>query len=177
MKNALAGALTPLLLAACGGSREFRVTQAATEPLRAFAQAELVPFTVEGLDRMDEKSRGRARDMAAEISGELGARLQSGAYFKGSGRKLRIEGRLVEVDPGSQAARYFLGAGKGEIVADVTFTNPDGGTVARGFASGTVSGGWYGGSLKSAAKRVAKAIVDFIDDNYERALPAPPPPR
>jgi hypothetical protein len=155
-------------LAACGGTKEFRVSQVPREPLRSFGKVEVAPFTIDGLEGLDEKKQAKAREAAAFITGELHERLSGSSWFPGAGRVLRLQGRLVGFDPGSQALRYFSGAaaGEGEIVADVVFTDESGASVAKGFAVGTVHGGMYGGTTRSAARRLAKAIVNFIDDNY-----------
>ena len=66
--------------------------------------------------------------------------------------------------------RYWVGfgAGSGEIIVDVGFSDPSGKQVARANARGSVSGGWFGGSTSSACDRVAKALLDFIKANYEK---------
>jgi hypothetical protein len=86
----------------------------------------------------------------------------------GSG-KLVVQGRITQFDPGSQAARWMigLGAGSGEIVAEIRFNDADGGEVARGTAVGGVSAGLAGGSLNSAVKRLVDAVVGFIQSNYK----------
>jgi len=165
----VAAALTAAALAACGGYKEFRVSQAPTEPLRNFGSFEVVPFTVDGLEQLESRKQANARETAAFITGELVERLKDEEFFVKGGKKIKIEGRLVGFNPGSQALRYFVGAGagEGEIAVEVTFMNDSGGAVAKGFAIGTVHGGMYGGTTRSASKRLIKAIVNFIDDNYD----------
>lgn len=152
------------LLAACGGSREFRVTQPPAQPFRSFGALQVQPFTIE--EPRDATVKEKALRMAALITNEVRERL-AGKFAQG-GRTITVQGRLIGFDPGSQAARYWVGfgAGEGSIVAEVTFLDESGTPVAKGAAWGTVSGGWFGGSLNSAGRRVAKAVVDFVDDNY-----------
>lgn len=119
----------------------------------------------------------KALQMAALITSEARERLAG--RFQQGGRTIVVQGRLVGFDPGSQAARYWVGfgAGQGTIVAEVSFLNEAGTVIAKGAAWGTVSGGWFGGSLNSAGRRVAKAVVDFVDDNYDAVTSASAPPR
>lgn len=163
------------MLGACGGSRDFRVTQAPAEPFRSYGALQVQPFTIE--EPRDAVVREKALRMAALITSEVRERL-AGRFEKG-GRPIVIQGRLVGFDPGSQAARYWVGfgAGEGSIVAEVTFLNESGTVVAKGAAWGTVSGGWFGGSLNSAGRRVAKAVVDFVDDNHAAVTSTAAPPR
>jgi hypothetical protein len=79
-----------------------------------------------------------------------------------------IRGKVVGLNEGSKALRYFVGfgAGKGEILVETTF-NDEAATVAKGVAKGSVSGGWFGGSTRDASRRVARAIVDFLEDHLK----------
>ncbi len=170
-----AGIAAAALMAACGGSRDFRVTQAPADPFRSYGALQVQPFSIE--EPRDPAVREKAIRMAALITSEVRERL-SGRFEKG-GRPIVVQGRLVGFDPGSQAARYWIGfgAGEGSIVAEVTFLNDSGTVVAKGAAWGTVSGGWFGGSLNSAGRRVAKAVVDFVDDNYDAVASTVTAPR
>ena len=152
-----------LALAACG-SREFRVQQQPSVPLGSFGKLLVQPFAIE--DPPDPVVREKALKMADLITREVRERLAP--KFEKEGSVLTVQGRLVGFDPGSQAARYWagFGAGEGTIVVEVTFLDEAGGTVAKGAAWGSVSGGWFGGSLNSAGKRAAKAVVDFVQERY-----------
>ena len=165
--------LVPALLAVGCGSRQFAATQPATAPFRTFGRVVVEEFSVDGAERLPLDQKGRALNVAHEIGAFLRERIADRGLFPGEGRTLVIRGTLVGFDEGSQALRYFVGfgAGKGEIIADVSFADEDGKTVARGNSRGTVSGGWFGGSTRSASRRVAKAVVDFIEDHYEAAGP------
>lgn len=157
-------AILPLLLAACGGAREFRVQQQPTGPLGSFGALVVQPFAIE--DPPDPVVREKALKMAQLVTNEVRERLTP--KFDKGGSTLTIQGRLVGFDPGSQAARYWagFGAGEGSIVVEVTFVDEAGAVVAKGAAFGSVTGGWFGGSLNSAGKRAAKAVVDFVNERY-----------
>jgi uncharacterized protein DUF4410 len=169
--GALALGAAALLLSACGGSRDFRVEQPPSEAFASYGALQVQPFTIE--EPRDAVVREKALKMAELLTNEVRDRL-AGRFDKG-GRTLVVQGRLVGFDPGSQAARYWVGfgAGEGSIVAEVTFLNESGKAVAKGAAWGTVSGGWFGGSLNSAGRRVAKAVVDFVNDNYDAVTSVP----
>ncbi len=175
MKIAVAACLTAFL-AACG-SREFRVSQVPPGPFKAYGRLEVRPFAIEQPPGMDVVQKDKALKMAEYLTVEVRERLQS--YFTGDGRTVVVQGKLVGFDPGSAAARYWagFGAGKGTIVAEITFLNEAGAEVGKGAAWGTVTGGFFGGSLNSAANRVAKAVVDFVYENYEAVTSVASPPR
>jgi hypothetical protein len=158
------------LLGAGCGSGKFTVQDPPTVAFNHFGQVTVTPFTVDGVDNLPLEKKQKALDVAAEISGMVRDQLDSRGIFPGGGRTLIISGCLIGFDPGSQALRYWVGfgAGSGEMVVDTTFSDSAGGTIARGNSRGSVSGGWFGGSTSSASKRVAKAIVGFIETNLER---------
>lgn len=155
-----------LLLGACG-SRTYYVMEPPKEAFSKFGSIEVKPFTVDGISTLDPDKRAKAMELAALIADQLRERLGPG-YFPGTGKKLVVSGKLVGFDPGSQALRYWVGfgAGSGEILAEAYFDAENGESVAKAMGKGSVSGGWFGGSLNSAGKRVAKAIVDFVDANH-----------
>jgi hypothetical protein len=163
----LMAAAAVLPLTACG-AKEFKVQQAPSGPLNAYGQVEVVPFTVELPAGTEPERRAQANELLLIVRKRLVQKLASSELFSDSGRKLILTGRLVSLDPGSQAARYMigLGAGSGEIVADVTFSDESGNTIARGAAVGGVTAGFGGGSINSAARRLADAIYKFIASNH-----------
>jgi hypothetical protein len=163
----LAAAPALALLAACGGGPEFRATLVPGEPFKAYGIVQVTPLSVDSMDKLDPHARGNAIEAAAELTVQLQDRLPSAVAR--SGRKLVVRGQLISFNPGSPAAEYWrgFGVGVGEVVADVAFENDSGTVVARGFAVGSVTDGWHGGSLRGAAKRMAKAIVDFVRDNFD----------
>jgi len=160
--------IVPLLVISCG-SRSVTVQQKPSSPFKNFGQVVVVPFTVDGEDKLGLKEKTEAIGVAASITQYLRERLEGKVWFKGGGETLTIKGLVVGFDPGSQAARYFIGfgAGSGEIIVDAVFSDTSGTQVARANAKGSVSGGLLGGSTSSACDRVAKAIMDFIKANYE----------
>jgi len=176
MRALAAACLSVPFLAACG-SREFRVSQAPPAPFNTYGRVDVRPFAIEQPPTMDVVQKDKALKMAEYLTVEVRDRLQG--YFTGDGRTVVVQGKLVGFDPGSAAARYWagFGAGKGTIVAEIIFLNEAGAEVGKGAAWGTVTGGFFGGSLNSAAKRVAKAVVDFVYDNFESVTSVATPSR
>ena len=166
MKSTLVLAIP--FLAACG-SRQYYVMEPPKQPFSAFASVEVKPFSIDGLDALEPGKRLKAMELATYMAEQLRERLAP--HFPGGGRKLVVNGKLVGFAPGSQALRYWVGfgAGAGEIVAEVAFDAEDG-AQAKAMGKGSVSGGWFGGGLNSAGKRVAKAIVDFVDANHAAVI-------
>jgi hypothetical protein len=162
----LALALGCLGLTACG-SRAYYVMDPPKEAFSQYGSIEVKQFTVDGIDTIDPDKRAKAMELATLIADQLRERLGP-TYFSGGGKKLVVNGKLVGFDPGSQALRYWVGfgAGSGEIIAEAYFGTENGEGIAKAMGKGSVSGGWFGGSLSSAAKRVAKAIVDFVVVNH-----------
>lgn len=165
MRIGLLGVFLTLALTACS-QREYYVMDPPKRAFSTYGSVEVKPFTIDGLDTLDPEKRAKAMELAAHITNELRERLAP-KYFGGEGRKIVVSGKLVGFDPGSQALRYWVGfgAGKGEILAEAYFDDDEGG-VAKAMGKGAVSGGWFGGSVSSAGKRAAKAVVDFVAANH-----------
>lgn len=165
MRYAPLGICLILPLAACS-QREYYVMDPPKRAFSTYGALEVKPFTIDGLDTLDPAKRAKALELADYITNELRERL-SPKYFGGEGKKLVVTGKLVGFDPGSQALRYWVGfgAGKGEILAEAYFDDEEG-AVAKAMGKGAVSGGWFGGSVNSAGRRVAKAVVDFVSANH-----------
>jgi hypothetical protein len=79
----------------------------------------------------------------------------------GTGAEIFVKFSIIDLDPGSQAMRYFIGfgAGRGAVRAMV-----DAGSKGSLIASGSISVGVFGGSfdgvLKSLAVHAVKAITE-----------------
>jgi hypothetical protein len=157
-----------LALAACGG-KSFIEGQAPTVPLGGFGQVTVELFTIDGLEGLPEDKKGKAMGVAAEITESVRERLADRKLFASGGKVLTIKGRITGFNEGSKALRYFVGfgAGKGEIIVETTFADEAGAKVAAGSARGTVSGGWFGGSTRDASRRVARAIVDYLESRMK----------
>jgi hypothetical protein len=164
----LAAAL--LLLSGCG-AKEFRAEQAPLRPFGEFGQVEGVELQIEvpDFDKMEPDEQQYVRVLARSFPDMLRSRLAEKKLFLAEGpNKLVIQGRITQFDPGSRTARYIigLGAGSGEIVAEIRFNDAQGNPVARGTAVGGVTGGFGGGSIDAAVKRLVDAVVGFIRKNY-----------
>ena len=159
------------LLIGCG-AKEFRLVKAPEMPFNAFGQLEVRELRNEvklpkELDADDQKDfEAFVASFPNRLREEFAKR---GVFRVAEGKKLVVESTLIEFDPGSGSARYWvgMGAGEGKIRVDVTFKDPAGKVVAQGQAVGGVSGGWGGGSLNDAMERLVDSIADFVRDNYE----------
>jgi hypothetical protein len=158
------------LLLGCG-AKEFRADQAPVRPFRDFGQVEGVELeiVVPDFDRMEPDDQQYVRVLAKSFPDMLRARLaEKKLFISENPDKLVIRGRITQYDPGSRAARWLIGmgAGSGEIIAEIRFSDAHGAPVARGTAVGGVSAGTAGGSMDSAVRRLVDAVVRFIQRNY-----------
>lgn len=114
--------------------------------------------------KSDEKWTDQVNRAAEHISGTLTKYFA--AEWKGEAdRQLKIEADLFEFDPGSQAARYFLGAGLGEGRIGYHVTLRDGATsevVGQLDAYGTVLAGVFGGDIATAYDQCANAVIEYV---------------
>jgi len=163
-------AVSVLVLAGCGVA-QFTSRQ---EPRRAFGEFGSVEVR-EIRNGLSGRLPGDVAAQAEAFSKTLAVRVKeklvrAGRFTEAKAPVLVIEGELVGYDPGSQALRYLIGfgAGSGEIRVEVAFRDPEGALVADGTARGTVSGGFFGGTVGEAENRVAEAIVRHIESHWER---------
>lgn len=79
------------------------------------------------------------------------------------GDELTIRYRYIQFNPGSQAARYFvgMGVGKGTQTIEVTFLNPSGRELGKINVGGEISAGFFGGSLKEATEKAADEAAQY----------------
>jgi hypothetical protein len=169
LASPLAAAL--VFLSGCG-AKEFRADQAPLRPFGQFGKVEGMELQIEvpDFDKMEPGDQQYVRVLAKSFPDMLRSRLAEKKLFAAEAADtLVIQGRITQFDPGSQAARWMigLGAGSGEIVAEIRFDDARGVSVAKGSAVGGVTGGLAGGSLDSAVKRLVDAVVRFIQENYD----------
>lgn len=89
-----------------------------------------------------------------------------GAFTEGDGITLRY--RFIQLDRGSRAARYMLGpiAGKGTMTIEIVYFDPEGNELSKIHTGGEVSGGFFGGSYKSALKKAANEAAEYAINNF-----------
>ena len=91
----------------------------------------------------------------------LAQKAQRKAAAKASGKTLVVRARLTKVDPGSQAARYFVGFGAGAVKIAIVGEIIDGasGKVLVRFAQERRSGfGAFGGNYSELFMRTARQL-------------------
>ena len=159
------------ILSGCG-AKEFRAEENPRRPFGEFGKVEGLELQIEipDFDKLEPEEQQYVRNLAKSFPELLQARLARKRLFASEGAdKLVIQGRITQFDPGSRTARWMigLGAGSGEIVAEIRFDDARGGSVARGTAVGGVSSGLGGGSIDAAVKRLVDAVVGFIEANYK----------
>ena len=84
-----------------------------------------------------------------------------GAFTEAPGMTVRY--RFIQIDNGSRFQRYMLGpiSGKGTMAIEIVFLNANGERVSRIETGGEVSGGFMGGSFKSALEKAAKETAEY----------------
>ena len=161
-------------LAACG-SGVYKSDEPPTRPYGEFGRVEIRELTVQisNLETLSPELQTEIAAAARTFPGLLEARLNKKHLFeKGSKRTLVIQGSLLSYDPGSRTTRWLLGfgAGTGYLTTSLRFTDDAGAQAGAGKAIGTVSGGFTGGSMDSAANRMADAIVRYLQENGKEVV-------
>jgi hypothetical protein len=89
-----------------------------------------------------------------------------GGFAEGEGLTLRY--RFIQLDQGSRAERYLLGpiAGKGTMTIEIVFFDNAGTELSKIHTGGEVSGGFFGGSFKSALDKAAKEAAEYAINNF-----------
>jgi hypothetical protein len=89
----------------------------------------------------------------------LQAPLNEAGLTTAGGAELKVDVLFTEVDPGSKAARYWVGfgAGTGRVSATVTVGSHGSFTVA-----GKLSGGWFGGELDGVMEKLGEDAGEEI---------------
>jgi hypothetical protein len=84
-----------------------------------------------------------------------------GGFAEGEGMVLQY--RFIQLDQGSRAARYMFGpiAGKGTMKIEIVFLDAERTEIATIETGGEVSGGFFGGSFKSALDKAAQETADY----------------
>jgi hypothetical protein len=114
---------------------------------------------------MSDKAKERIEKDEAEWLGTLERvfrdRIAGYGLDQGTGTEVPVEIVIVELNPGSQALRYWVGfgAGTGRAVATVKV-----GGHGEFKVQDKISGGWFGGSINSVMKVLGKAAADHIAD-------------
>lgn len=98
---------------------------------------------------------------------KLGEELYKEGAFQ-QGDALNLQFRFIQLDQGSRASRYLLGpiAGKGTMTIEILFLTPDGSQLSKIHTGGEVSGGFFGGSFKSALDKAAKEAAEYAIFNF-----------
>lgn len=163
-----------LLLAACGTGR-FHVSKFPDQPFGKFGPVVVEPVRVSPTAVLGDGARELADGAASQVTNLMAAEFANAGGMAAS-NGLRLRAAIIELDPGSQVARYLLGfgSGKGHIALDVSFVDDRGAVVAAGTAKGTVSGGFFGGVIERAYERAADAVVSFHRRNREEVVSRPP---
>lgn len=165
-------ALLSLGLLGCG-AKSFTVDQSPRRPLGEYARIECreLAIAVPDFEKLEPELQEEIRALAKSFPGYVTAKLaEKRLFISTSGRKLILEGRITQYDPGSRAARYLIGfgAGTGTAVAEITFADEESGAIGRGTATGGVAAGLGGGGMKNARSRLIDAVVRFIASNCPR---------
>lgn len=107
-------------------------------------------------DKVETNSDAWLQVMRSALEGAL----HEAGVSTASGSELTVDVLITELDPGSKAARYWVGfgAGKGKVSAKVTVGTHGSFTVA-----GKLSGGWFGGEMDGVMKKLGRdAGVEIV---------------
>lgn len=98
---------------------------------------------------------------------KLGEELYTAGAFS-QGDALALQYRFIQLDQGSRAERYLLGpiAGKGSMTIEIVFLDAEGNELSKIHTGGEVSGGFFGGSFKSALDKAAKEAAEYAINNF-----------
>jgi hypothetical protein len=109
----------------------------------------------------------KARECEAEWATTIGEAFakRAGRRFPGGGELAKVDIAIVDLDAGSKTARYFVGfgAGAGMIVADVAVAGHGSFRITS-----KVTGGWFGGSFKTALRKLGDDIADHLAERASR---------
>jgi hypothetical protein len=77
---------------------------------------------------------------------------------------LKVNARVVYVNEGDPALRYFMGNGLGKGEAKILFeiTDAQGVNLVEGTGVGCLVGGWWGGSMSDISMALAKDLIKQI---------------
>ncbi len=97
---------------------------------------------------------------------------------------LKLTYRIIQFDPGNQAARWFWGgignAGEGSMTVEAKYLDNVGREIASIQTEGKIGSGFFGGSFESAIARAAEKIAEYTNENFVRVpacAPAPDQPK
>ena len=106
-------------------------------------------------------------EYGAYFQTKLGEELyKEGAFTNGD--EMTLQYRFIQLDQGSRAKRYMLGpiAGKGTMTIEIIYLDSEGTEVAKIHTGGEVSGGFFGGSFKSALDKAAQEAAEYAVSNF-----------
>ncbi len=162
-------------LTGCGVS-QYRIQQAPTVPLHQYPSVIFEPMLVSEWINEDPEARSHYQPYLMRLSPWIPAvvarvtfRRFRRAYEAGEG-VLQLRTSLILLEPGSRWTRMVVGFGNGRGAFGVLATLVDSQTqetIGVAEVYGTVSGGWFGGSLTTAYKKCVIALSRFLLDHLE----------
>ena len=165
MRNALATTLL-LLGASCGGI-EISSNSLAVPPGAVVTLSE-VHFDYDAWTNTDEEDmtevKGKEAGWRAIIERAFRERAQDLDLEGGDGPNVSVELRIIDLDQGSQAARYWIGfgAGSGSLKATV-----NAGEYGSCEAEGRISGGSFGGDFDGVLENLGEAVAEAIAESRD----------
>jgi len=151
-------AATALLLGGCGSARTSMVTpDPAPQPVASLA-IQKDPSTI-GLQVDTALLHTFEETLRAELINRKGFR---------QGADLTLRYRAVSGNPGSRSGRFWLGlsVGEGDVVMRIDLAKADGTVVMTMDVTGTVTGGWLGGSYAIAFEQAAEETARVVKQTY-----------
>ena len=169
-RQMLGGIVLLFGLASCSGSR-LMVSKESQRSLTSYPTLEIAPFESEvrgtAADKIDP-------DNLLEMRADLLKRLQKERLFRSVTMSadqdtgvLLLKTTVIDYEPGSRLARYFIGfgAGKAEVEVNCQFIEKaTGRIVSETSVSGYIAMGGAGGSVRDAYREATKRIVKYIKE-------------
>lgn len=150
------------LLCACGAGRTLILQPAQSGHVFPAAELQHNGSTAEVPDEVIEAFETRVTEKLAE--GGLP-----------EGPELKLLYRFIQLEEGSQLARWFWGgignAGEGSLTIEVFYRDDSDIVLAQIQAEGRIGSGAFGGSFKDALNRAADEVAEYTLKNF--ALPLP----
>ncbi len=101
------------------------------------------------------KWRAKEASWRNSITSGFTARARELKLHEGSGPHVGLTIRVVDLDPGSKAARYWVGLGAGVLSAKI-----DAGTYGGIEANGKISGGFFGGDFAAMVRELGVRVAE-----------------
>lgn len=162
-----------ILIFAFGCAASYHEVKKSEIPLKNYSKITLMPINNDKFWeqhpelKSDEKWLYQVNRASEHIEKKVNDYFKEKMGSEGN-KELKMQAELFEFNPGSRAARYWVGfgAGKGKIGYHVKlYDGESNNQIAEFDAYGTISMGAFGGDIGVAYDQCANAIIEYIEIN------------